>query len=412
MSNTPDSAVQSCTDKPTDIQIQVFESFEIPAPVMREWSSLADSTAVEIFHTPTWLKIWCHFYLRSRPLRILFFWHRERLVAVVPLLLDSFAVLGRRFLIAKPLGLENTVDYYAPTIVPEYALGVWSRLLDLVFVRWKCGILSLHRRRIGDTDDPLMTAAEMHRSIVQSAATETAEVYTEFRFPDGYSAYFESLSSDVRREARRRTRALQKAYPFEVHLEDRQESTGQAFDQFAELHKNQWTARGVGGHFADWPNALAYNRSLVQEFSKSRQVAFITIRSGETVLASKYTFTYNGTSYWRLPARQVGHDWDRFGLGRIVHLAAAEHICSHGCRRVEAGMGKYEYKLSFDGIEIALRSDILVSTRFSDLLRANLLCFTGKVLDRVYYRGWYNRISPRLRLRRGPLWEIWRRTRI
>jgi hypothetical protein len=86
-----------------------------------------------------------------------------------------------------------------------------------------------------------------------------------------------------------------------------------------------------------------------------------------------------------------------------------------GVRRVEAGMGHYDYKLQLGGREHNLRSVLLVANRRGSGIRARYLMSLAGALHAVYYKLWVLRIAPHLspRLwRRRPLWKCWIRTRL
>jgi hypothetical protein len=81
-------------------------------------------------------------------------------------------------------------------------------------------------------------------------------------------------------------------------------------------------------------------------------------------------------------------------------------------RRVEAGMGHYDYKMQFGGEELKVRSFLITAVRPGAALRARLFLRISDLLHFFYYRVWRLRLASRLPLSRRPLSRTWIRCRI
>ena len=134
------------------------------------------------------------------------------------------------------------------------------------------------------------------------------------------------------------------------------------------------------------------------------------IADGE-VVSYYWCSALNGTFYWHLPARLVGERWDRFSLGRVGLIKMLETASADGATAVEAGTGRYEYKDRLNAVTLPLHSITLCRERWLSRLRVRFTLAYADALDLTYYRIWYQRIAPRVKLPRRPLWRSWIRRR-
>jgi hypothetical protein len=87
-------------------------------------------------------------------------------------------------------------------------------------------------------------------------------------------------------------------------------------------------------------------------------------------------------------------------------------MIKEGIRRIEAGVGHYDYKVQFGGEELEFRSFFVTANRPFAIFCAHLFLRLSDVLHFVYYRAWYLRVAPRLQLPGRSLWKIWIRFRV
>ena len=78
---------------------------------------------------------------------------------------------------------------------------------------------------------------------------------------------------------------------------------------------------------------------------------------------------------------------------------------------VEAGIGSYGYKENLNAKTFPLHSFALRRKGLRSGLCARLTLAYGEFLDLAYYRVWYLRVAPRVRILRRPLWRSWSRRR-
>ena len=102
---------------------------------------------------------------------------------------------------------------------------------------------------------------------------------------------------------------------------------------------------GEVGHFGD-VHSEAFNDDLLTKCLAWADFALSDFSADRQVIACQYAFVFGDCCYWRLPARLPDAEWHRFGvLG--PHLMF-EAFIGEGVRRVEAGVGHYDYKLQLE----------------------------------------------------------------
>jgi CelD/BcsL family acetyltransferase involved in cellulose biosynthesis len=237
-------------------------------------------------------------------------------------------------------------------------------------------------------------------------------VHTLFRLPQSQSEYLNSLSKNEQKNRRKyELRTLRKEHAVEVSvISGTVETLLQEFDHFVELHGRQWQAEGKAGHFGAWPNALAYNRALVEALGPLDRVRFIRITADRTVVSSQYLFSFGGRWYWELPARLPGRDWDRFSLGPSGIVTMIGEAISTGVHWIQGGLGHYDYKLRLGAEEYGVVTFRICPSGVGPRLRRALYDWLRLGLRFCYHKVWYRRIVPRLP---GPVsrsqWPLWLR---
>ena len=141
------------------------------------------------------------------------------------------------------------------------------------------------------------------------------------------------------------------------------------------------------------------------------RVRLVRLWANDQVVSYQYCLTFGDRLYWRLPARLVGEQWDRFGMGRLGLVKMIEAAIGEGIHWIEGGPGHYDYKAQLGGQEVPLVSQVIVANSRKSRWRWKLFQKAARLLHLCYYRIWFGRIAPRLPLPRRRLWKIWIRSR-
>jgi CelD/BcsL family acetyltransferase involved in cellulose biosynthesis len=235
--------------------------------------------------------------------------------------------------------------------------------------------------------------------------------HTVFRLPESFDEYLAEIGPMPRRDHRRSIRQLNKTQEISYRTVSGDEAISY-FDRFAELHAAHWQAEGKLGHFGDWPASADFTRDLIARMAASGRARFYEIARDGQVLAIEQCFVLGDRCYWRLPARDPDPELRKAGLGRTSAAELFRVIIEDGQTIVEAGPGHYEYKMRLGGEEHPLRRILIAGPSASSRWRTALLLRWADLLHLVYYRGWFLKLAPRLKLKRRPLWRRWIRARV
>jgi CelD/BcsL family acetyltransferase involved in cellulose biosynthesis len=183
------------------------------------------------------------------------------------------------------------------------------------------------------------------------------------------------------------------------------------FLHFAALHKQQWNAIGMAGHFDDWPGSFQFNRDLVEALGRRGQARIFELAVNGEIVSLQFGFRLGDCFFWRLPARQTGKVWDRFGIGRVALIRMVEALIGEGVRLIEAGPGHYDYKIKQGGQELPLKRLILYRNKARSRLMTRAFVLFSDLSHLFYYRLWFQRCAPLLHMPRRPLLRAWIRSR-
>jgi CelD/BcsL family acetyltransferase involved in cellulose biosynthesis len=395
----------------SECTVSTFDSFDAVDITRREWNDFVRETGGAVYLTYDWCRIWWHHYGQDRILRLYIFREGGHLVGLAPMFIECVRLGPAGLRIAKRVASDSTLEYFGLPLAPDHVEVIYRELLKSLIEFERCdavwfGFVSGHDLTLSG----LREVCHSLKETVTIVRDKPAGKYTVIDLPDTFKTYLATMDRRQRKSCLRRLRRLKELFKVESGFVKAPSEILQSFMEFKSLHEHQWRTQGKLGHFADWPRSAAFNLDLVKELSRLDQVRMFRLTADRKSLEFDYCFVFGGCCYMRLPARVIGPEWDRFGLGGLglvltIESAIAEHI-----RRIDLGTGQYPYKLQFGAKEFEYRS-ILIATK-STARRARLFLRLSDLLHLVYYRIWFLRLAPHIGLFRKPLWRTWIRSRL
>ena len=395
--------------------VEVFCSFDDLDHLRAEWDAFVQAAGGDLYVTFDWLRIWWRHYGRNRSLRLFVFRRDRVLVGLVPMFIERVWTGPIYLRLAKMVGSDFALTMFAPPLRPDLAEAIYRHVVAQLTTAERCDAVwfgALPGTDAGTSSAEALRAACRNLRGVRILRDVERGPHTVFHLPPTFSGFVESLNKRQRQNYRRDRNLLAKSFEVSSDVCSAPPEALTAFDRFKEMHDRQWLAEGKLGHFGDWPGSEDFNRDLVSELSKQSQLRIMRLSAGGNVVSYQYGFVFGGCCYWRLPARAPGAEWDRFGLGRMGLVTMIEALISAGVGRIEAGAGHYDYKVQLGGTEYPMRSILIVQEGLGARLRSWWFCRMADWLDLFYYRLWFLKLAPRLRLPRGPLWRTWIRSRL
>lgn len=394
-----------------NISYSIYTSFDEITELQEKWDSFVESVKGDIYLTFDWCRLWWQYYGTNRRLQLLLFFSSDKLVGLIPAFVETLWLGVAHIRAAKLIGSDFSLQFCNLPITPNALDGVVSQTVRHFFGDQKCdvfiaGPLSGHSDRI----EKILSAGQNEHDLVGSAESRGNFCTTSFELSGNFDQYLNEIGSRQRGNYRRSLKQFSKNHQVRVDTILEQDSLLREFDQFQSLHEAQWSAEGKLGHFGDWPKASAFNRDLVACFGEKGMVRFFRILAADQVVSSQFCFFFNNINYWRLPARACKPEWEKLSLGKMGLIQMIEASITENITAIEGGRGHYDYKVQLGGREEPLRTIIFIRRGFWVSLRVRLFRTSASLLNIVYYKIFFVRLSPIFPMLKRPLWSIWIRS--
>jgi CelD/BcsL family acetyltransferase involved in cellulose biosynthesis len=395
------------------LRLSVLSSFEETEPLRADWDALVARLGASAHLDHDSCAVWWKHYGRGRRLRVLALHDRDRLVGVLPFAVRR-AWLGPVWLeMASLVGSDSTLVVHDVPVEPERAEAAFTAALEHLLEGERCDAVRLAPLSCRVPQDAAVRAATAQLGARASLARDAVVApHTVFELPASFDAYLASLDKNHRGNYRRSLQALERTFAVKRDVVTACDSVETEFPRFKDLHDRQWRADNRLGHFGDWPDSEHYHHDLVRRLGPSGRARFVRLSVEHEPVSYQLCYGRGASLAWFLPARVADKAFERYSLGRVGLVQMIEHAIAAGFARIEGGIGHYDYKLQLGGTEYPVRS--LVVTSASPWTRRRLGAYArmADALDLFYYRGWFQRMAPRLPLPRRPLSRTWIRSRL
>jgi CelD/BcsL family acetyltransferase involved in cellulose biosynthesis len=399
------------TEADAPLSFEVFQDFTGLDRLRTAWDEAVRRAGGSIYMTYDWVRVWWEFYGGAAELRLFIFSAGERVVAIVPIYVDTLGWGPLRFRVARLVGANIPPKVFGPAVPASCATEVFAKVLGHLFVQEKCDVLSFGPLSELDAATQGLRTACDERADLLAPLTVPQGVHSTYYLPADMEEYYAGLRKSERKNRRKlELRMLKKEYDTRVEVVNDPALVPEVFDHFAEQHRQQWRAEGRTGHFGAWPRALDFHRALVRAQAERGRVRFIRILADEHVIASEYVFAFEDRFYAELTSRDVDPNWDRFSLGPTSTVAILAQGISEGVQRVESGLGHYDYKVRLGATEHGALTFRIVASSFVSRARFALFSYARSCVSLAYHKLWYRRIAPRLPpFFWRPQWRLWLR---
>jgi CelD/BcsL family acetyltransferase involved in cellulose biosynthesis len=396
------------------MSVHVEQSFDACKSIAAMWDQLVLAVGGDIYMTYDWCRIWWKYYGTGRELAIYSFLDvTGELVGVFPICIERIRLGPIWLRVAKLVGSDSSLTLCQPAVQRAHAEIAFANVLRDLIGNRRCDAVAFGPLSDLYASLPMLRSACCAVSDLAVVARDSVVgAHVRFTLPRTFDDYLASLGKRQRGNYRRQLRQLEAGHVVRYETISASDGLPTAFRAMRTLHETQWGAVGKQGHFGDWPDSVSFNDQMIACMARSGRARCHHITADEALICSQYCYVFGTTNYWRLPARAVGEPWDTLGLGSIGLVKQIEQSIADGQDAIEAGIGRYDYKVQWGGEELPLRSLLVVARTRSSLVRAKWFMRAAALLDLLYYRILFKRVAPMLRLPRAPLWRCWIRSRI
>lgn len=379
-----------------------------------EWDAFVQGHGGELYMTYDWCRLWWEHYHSGRVLRV--FVGRDgagSLVGLLPMFVETIWLGPVRLRWAKFVGCDFLPSVLSPVLAAPYAAAMLRQVIATLIQKDNCDAVALGSLSDGSGVPAQVRAACAGLNGLATLAQDVSmTIHTTFKLPSNFDAYLGSLNKRQKQNLRRDLNLFSKNFASRVDVVRDGEELTREFAAFRAMHDRQWQAENKLGHFDDWPGSITFNEALVRTLSPLGRVRLVRLWANDQVVSYQYSLTFGDRLYWRLPARMVGEEWNRYGMGRLGLVKMIEAAIGEGIRWIEGGPGHYDYKVQLGGQEVPLVSQVIVANSAKSRFCWKVFQKAACLLHLLYYRIWFGRIAPRLPLRRRPLWKSWIRSRL
>jgi CelD/BcsL family acetyltransferase involved in cellulose biosynthesis len=398
-------------DQSTSLTCRLLTQFADVEDLRPAWDDTVERTGGSVYMTYDWVRAWWNFYGESAELRLFAFLASERLVALVPVYIDTLGWPGLRLRVARLVGSNIPPKVFSPPVPDWCASQVLARVVAQLFGPDRCDVLSFGPVSGLEAWDQYFQAVCQQRADLVRQYTPAKGIHCVFHLPTDIEEYYATLSKNERKNRRKYDlRLLKKEHETRVDVLSEPHLVSEELERFARQHSRQWATERRPGHFGAWPRALEFNRALVDTQGKLGRLRFIRIVADGQVVCSQYTFAFGNRYYWELPARTVESGWERFSLGPTGIVTMLAQGIAEGMSRVEGGLAHYDYKVRLGAKEYATFTFRIVAARPLARVRFAIFSLARLSVSLVYHKVWYRRLMPRLpRVFWRPQWRLWLR---
>jgi CelD/BcsL family acetyltransferase involved in cellulose biosynthesis len=403
-----------CVAASKGIHVDVFDNFNELASMQQEWDDFVESVGAEIFLTYDWCRVWWKYYGENRAMKIFVFRCRNRLVGIIPLFFEKVWMGPMYAKTVKIVGSDFTMPQFSLPIESDYMQEVAQRLFasiseydwDIIHLGPIAGLYKNY--------DVLKNAFEESFGYSNLVLSENKGVQTYFKLADTWDAYLAGLNRKERTKIRRHYRLAHKAASDKTESIVANCATGdnleEMFTGFVQMHQKHWQKLRKLGHFEDWPSAHEFHHELAEAQLRLNRLCLIKVTLGNWYLGYKYGYIFGNNYFDFLDARSDRKELANVGLGRIVYSEMIKKAIREKAKWIDSMRGKYKHKLEMGGKLFPTRNLYVVPKKTVTVVRVRLFRLFAWLLNLLYYRIWYNKVAPKLPLRRRALWKTWIRT--
>lgn len=392
--------------------LETYTCFEDAQGLALEWDDLSARLGGSLYSSAGWCEVWWRHYGTGRDLRLIAVRSGDDLVGILPFFIERARLSIGRARVAKLVGADSTVAVIEPLVEETVASEAFSLAMAQLLEKDRVDMVYVGP---GSAASPYVEAVRLAALEISHLAQPLRDreygSHTLFDLTGGFDAYLRGLNSHQRSNYRRKVKKLAGAFDVALDVVSEPSELEREFAAFVEMHQAQWMSLGKLGHFGDWPASLDFSWDLVRTLAPADRVRLIRLLADGQVVAYYWCFALNGTYYWRLSARLLGDEWDKFALGRVGVVKMIAAAAAEGTETIEAGTGSYGYKENLNARTLPQHSITICRRDRMAWLRTRFTLACGDVLDFAYYRVWYLRLAPRVRILRRPLWRSWIRGR-
>jgi hypothetical protein len=404
---------------PEAVEMSCYNSFEQAGFMKDQWDCFVEATCGDIFLTYDWCRVWWKYYGGNKTLKIFVFRCEGKLVGLLPTYIDNIGIGPLAVKVARIV----CTTYILSEVVNLPITGEHRRQVIEKWLEHLCSELRPDIVCVGPIYGGIYENAD--RLVGECAAwrgqrfvmyKKKAGELTMFHLGASMEEYLASLPCKERHETNRHCRNILKILPdknagivFEAVSDSKLHNE---LDEFIQMHNHQWQRVGQSGHFNDWPHSKEFHHEAAESQLNRGRLRLFKISIGQTCLGYEYAYKFAHTYFHYLNARTSAKEFKRVAVGKVAFCEFVKKAIAENVNLINSMRGRYKYKMRMGGVLEPYHVALICRRGLIPYIRVRILVCFSWLLRICYYKIWFSRIAPKLRLRRKKLWNLWIRTNV
>lgn len=321
-----------------------FEALE------EDWRSLSAACPTSsVFNGFDWQWQWWQVYGHGAQLCILAAYDDEHLCALLPLYIRSTQALkvkDVRELRMIGSGGDTSPDYLGLLYRESPDNADNSDASDEVMATMIEAIAELKGWDVAHLTD-LYDLPEFNQNLQQAlgkqARLTAASPIRYINLNNSFDEYLSSLSSNQRKQVRRRRRRFEEQGETRFYRWPNDKSLDDAFHELVRLHNKRWNDKDASGSF-NTPNYLSFHNRVMHALQERDELRLYCLEHNEQMIAIEYSYRWKDSIF----SFQCGFDpiYSEYRPGQLLLNYSIEDACEEGISQYDLLKGDYDYKQS------------------------------------------------------------------
>jgi CelD/BcsL family acetyltransferase involved in cellulose biosynthesis len=326
----------------SDIQVRTISSQEGFSAIAADWERLhSEARVASVFNSWMWQYAWSDIYGHGQPLRILVASRGNTIVGILPLYIQTVAILGlpvRRLRVIGSGGDTNPDDLGA-FFASGCETAAASALARAVLTMKGVDVVELSDV---DSRSPLPSAMKLEAERMQiECALGQSEKIAYLELPGDWKSYLASVSGHRRWHILSLRRKLADAHPTRFFVWRDAANLDRALDKLAELHRKRWgtASKSFASH-----EYMALHRAAMKECLERDWLRLYCLEIDGEIGAMIYCYRFRKHIFMV----QAGFDpaYAKLSVGNVLLGHALEHAIGEGNAVFDFLRGEHSYKQS------------------------------------------------------------------
>jgi CelD/BcsL family acetyltransferase involved in cellulose biosynthesis len=324
----------------SDLQVRTISSQEGFSAIAAEWERLhSEAHVASVFNSWMWQYAWSDIYGHGQPLRILVASRGNAMVGILPLYIQTVAILGlpvRRLRVIGSGGDTNPDDL-GPFFARGCETAAASALARAVLTMKGVDVVELSDL---DSRSPLPSAMKLEAERMQmECALGQSEKIAYLELPGDWKSYLASVSGHRRWHILSLRRKLAAAHRTRFFVWQDAANLDRALDRLAELHRQRW---GTASKSFASREYMALHRAAMKECLERGWLRLYCLEIDGEIGAMIYCYRFRKHVFMV----QAGFDpaYAKLSVGNVLLGYALEHAIGEGNAVFDFLRGEHSYK--------------------------------------------------------------------